>query len=65
MPIGIARMKSFHVGATPSVTLSASWPGFGPEHEHGADDHQQHLGEEVHDRERDVQARGLLDARRR
>ena len=30
MPIGIARMKSFHVGATPSVTLSTSCPGSAP-----------------------------------
>ena len=27
MPIGIARMKSFHVGATPSWTLSTSVSG--------------------------------------
>jgi hypothetical protein len=32
------------------------------EHEHRPDDHQQHLGEEVHDREGDVQPRRLLDA---
>ncbi len=27
MPIGMARMKSVHVGATPKETLSASWAG--------------------------------------
>jgi hypothetical protein len=50
--MGIARMKSCHVGAMPRWTLSTSV----------ADQHQQHLGQEVGDSQRHVQRRRLLDA---
>ena len=48
MPIGIASTKFVHVGATPKWTLSTS--DLRVEDEEDADQHQQHLREEVDDR---------------